>query len=297
MEELPGTVPQQGAAVAGEPDVIPIDQSPVVHVAEADEPAIAADDNGIIPIADEPEESGARRKPRGCPACQRMVPAGAVICVLCGYDFRKGFQPGRGAGAGVIRPGVLTCPTCGYDLRGLKSPKCPECGETASAAAVKDVAKRRTAEEQYRFMYILPWAMLGSGLFVSAVVLAATGRSAAIPWYMVLFAGQLVSGFIVYVACGLLWIGFDAPLWLQAVRLGGISAVMMALRVMASLLGARFFAFGITGMFGLLILGTLYCWMLAVLLDLDFEDAWLLAAMIYVGQLVAWLVLGGMLGL
>ena len=247
---------------------------------------------GPIPIAEEPEPE-IHTGPRPCPACLRPMPGGAVLCVLCGYDARKGYQIGTGVGAGVIATGMLTCPHCGYDMKGLKTPVCPECGKHVSRAAAKDVGKARKEAAQVRMMYVLPSVMFVAGVGVSAMILGASGREDMIPAHLVILTAKIVIAFTVYFLCGIAWIGFDAPLHVQAVRIAGVVAVTYVLLMLIKVSPLGRGGFYLWGVYA--IVGAIYAWLLATMLDIDLEDAWLVAVLMYLAQMVVTMVLWTMM--
>ena len=247
-------------------------------------------DEGPIPIAEEPE-TAVQGVARGCPGCRHTVPAGAVLCVHCGFDFRTGFKRGTGAGATSRDGGVLACATCGYDLTGLKSPRCPECGELLKGKGARRLRDMKAEKAALHKMYLTPGIMIGVGLLLLAGVVSANGLTSSLPAIAITLTCQIVVAYLAYLFCAFAWIGFDAPLHVQALRLAALSIlffpIFLLLRVAPWRSGRGYFI----GPYGLL--GALYVWTMAWLLDMDIEDAWMLGILTFAAQAVATLVLFG----
>ncbi len=190
-------------------------------------PAGAA--GGPIPIEPEALPSNLHTE---CPECLRPILPGSSICIGCGHDLRAAATKTHAehaehadATADVAKP----CPHCGYDLRGLRAMRCPECGKAiTSASGLKRPWSRRLRDEQLardlqRIDYLRPLIMIPAAAFVMTVGVALIEKS----WedlarlWITLIGGWIV-GIVVYLAYGLIWLGFDSPWKLLVLRIGAV---------------------------------------------------------------------------
>lgn len=216
-------------------------------------------------IALEPEKERPQLHTRQCEQCAKLINAEVSVCPYCNYDVRMG-PPGR-------EP-LHTCINCGYDLAGLPEPPiCPECGTENPKRRPKSARRIELEQESratIRKAYLRPAIMLAVGLLGLLIVAASHGRPTDVLAYGLKFLIGVPVGLGVYVVCCLIWIGFDMPLHLIAFRLAAIYAVV-------DLLGALG---GLLGIFKLLVLGLIYVTYVGLLmeeLDLDLQDALILA--------------------
>ncbi len=162
------------------------------------------------------------------------MPPDAVLCVSCGYDTRKGFQVGTGLGASATSSGVTKCPHCGYSLKGLKSRVCPECGKNAHISKAEQL--RMESRRAVRRAYMTPAVMIAAGLGTAVLVLSVSGLGLAVLPVLIEWPFNVGFGLAAYLCLCALWLGFDAPLHLSALRMGavyataaGIGSIMLVL--------------------------------------------------------------------
>lgn len=178
--------------------------------------------DALAPVAEVP-------KPRAlkvCPACGKAREQDSVVCVSCGFDERAGFQRGTGVGASAKKGGKIVCAFCGYDLKGIRKPRCPECGKVQPLITEKE---DRAAESKAiaRKAYWKPILMIVIGLGGLIIMGAAQGKGGATVVELLLkYAIGVPIGLLVYVLCCAIWIGFDAPLHRVTLSLAGIYAVV-----------------------------------------------------------------------
>ncbi len=192
------------------------------------DPADDIDDADVIPLAPEDETEDERLK--SCPVCFHRYPPEAGTCANCGFDESRGIESSRFVEKSRAPVGHhnahhtdLPCPNCGYDMSRATSLICPECGKPMPTRAkmTREQVSRETAREAYR----KPAIQLGVGLAIMVLVgLIISGPSALIIYPLALVLQGLI-GLGVFYLCCLLWIGFDAPLKLNALTLLGIYAV------------------------------------------------------------------------
>jgi predicted RNA-binding Zn-ribbon protein involved in translation (DUF1610 family) len=211
------------------------------------------------------------------------------ICKECGFDRKTGHSVGHAAteaieaAAGVPRAkrAAKPCTKCGYDLTGLKTGTCPECG----TFNIRRMNPRETERQTLRKMFVQPLLMIGIGLAIAMVVYGlGSGLGGAVN-YLMYYALSVPIGFAAYVGCSMVFIGFDEPLGVTFVRLAGVYAVTDAC---ASALGFVPFVSWITWP----IQAFIYLGLLMQVMELDLEDAWLVAAITFVVHVVAVLLLG-----
>jgi len=115
------------------------------------------------------------------------------------------------------------CPDCGYSIVGLTSDRCPECGVhliTALAAA----ARKAKAREGLKHEYTVAAVALGIAvLALSAITTIAVGPI-GIPFMLLQLVILTPLAFVAYLICCSLWIGFDMPLGITALRLAATFA-------------------------------------------------------------------------
>jgi hypothetical protein len=203
-------------------------ERPRASPAPVDPPA----EEGIFGMVDldalQPVETGPKpRELKVCPACGKAREKDSVVCVNCGFDDRAGFQRGTGVGASSRKGGTTTCPGCGYDLKGLKKPRCPECGKVLPLVTDRE---DRDAESKSiaRKAYLRPVLMFVIGIMGLLILGAVRGHGGPdmIVRLLLTYAIGVPIGLLVYVICCLIWIGFNAPLHRVALSLAGIYAIV-----------------------------------------------------------------------
>jgi predicted RNA-binding Zn-ribbon protein involved in translation (DUF1610 family) len=200
---------------------------PEPAAATAYDPADDIDEADIIPLAPEDEIEDQRLK--SCPVCFHRYPPEAGTCANCGFDESRGIESSRFVEKSraptqhrSTHHADFPCPNCGYDMSRSVSLTCPECGKPMPTRAkmTREQVSRETAREAYR----KPAIQLGVGLAIMVLIgLLISGPSALIIYPLTLLL-QGVIGLGVFYLCSLLWIGFDAPLKLNALTLLGIYA-------------------------------------------------------------------------
>ena len=214
-----------------------------------------------------------------CPACQRMMPTDATVCVHCGFDKRQGYQRATGIGATGRKGGTTMCPKCGYDMTGLKRPICPECG---NKKIFKTDGERRELEarEAERALWITPLVMIGVSAVVCIGYCVSLGNPLlAIGWFILELFGA-AGAFVGYVVAAVI-VGWTYSVWHTFLRLFAITMVLAATWVF---IPAGF------GLVGWIISVPLVALLAYRLLDLDASYAWIVAVLILVGRLLGYIV-------
>jgi len=246
----------------------------------------AAEDNSIpleeIVNSGEGLGAGASRAngrgPRDMPMCSYCgmpLKDGAIICLGCGMNSTTGlFLNGKPASA------AHNCVKCGYDMRGLKTPRCPECG-TVNTRAVR--LKHVPREQELRDNYLRPAVYAALGLAVSIPLAGLRFGWTQVPSHLLGLAAGIVAGVIGFCICGLIWLGFETRPAAIAARIAGIVCLTDA----ASELGALVPFSGL----GYILPIVAYVALLSDMFDLDTSDAALVSLVtlgVYVGM---WLLL------
>jgi hypothetical protein len=205
---------------------------------------------------------------RPCPICSRPLARTDVVCISCGYNAATGVKiaTDHSAPAPLATSGSK-CIKCGYNLKGLKVPKCPECGHLAGPGD-KRARERELAKQAVRWEYIKPLLQFAIGSTIACAVLFNATNSGTTPViYMVTYLVSVPVGVAVFWVCCAMWLGFDAPMHLTALRLAGIYAVADATYLVIS-----------ATMFPLTLLANaislfVYIGLLAETLEMEIQDA------------------------
>lgn len=149
-----------------------------------------------------------------CAGCGILMPPGVSLCARCGHF--AGSTAAKG-------PGIAgRCAQCGYDLRGLREPRCPECGTVFAAGRAQ--WRRAYSQNEARRAWVRPLVMLPAGLAVSLIGGAITGGGLGFLFRIIRYAVELPITTAVFWACALLWVGSDAPAGLTLLRLAAVVA-------------------------------------------------------------------------
>lgn len=159
------------------------------------------------------------------------------------------------------------CPNCNYSIVGLKSDRCPECGIELMPALRAAARKARQREGLVR-EYTVAASLLGGGLLVALAGATLINGGAGALWYLIGFALTIPLAFIAYMTCCALWIGFDMPIAITALRLAAIYAWSDAVRIVLTLLMGEYLAI-IAWMISMAVM----FWLLNKWLELDFVDS------------------------
>jgi len=203
-----------------------------------------------------------------CPSCQSSVPHGSAICVQCGYDLIKGkaikidTSIPKEESAVPAREGK--CGKCGYSIKGLKAPRCPECGTLIGRLTDRERRDRENAQT-VKWAYLKPLIHLAIGLLGAGIFYGAMGEPELIGFHVFRYVITVPIGVIIFLACCYLWIGFDAPVHLLCLRLAGVYALVD--------LSAIFASFIPVWPVQAAIVTFAYIGLLAESLDLDIQDA------------------------
>lgn len=233
----------------------------------------------LEPGADEPKVSPCRN-------CGAPLAASAVLCVSCGFNRQLGRTAREGDVAAALPPPGpnaprrgrrIKCGQCGYDLRGITGMKCPECGASA-LAPTRQEKDRETSAAVAREAYLKPLIYFAVGFgAVSLIQLFSQGPMHAAA-YALGYAIQLPIGVAVFWVCCLVWIGFDAPIHLTALRLAGIYALVDLADVI--------FTFVPIPLVGWAVPLFIYIGLLMDLLEMDLQDAVIVALITFLVRTV-----------
>ncbi|MBC7833719.1 MAG: hypothetical protein H7Y88_01285 [Phycisphaerales bacterium] len=228
-----------------------------------------------------PKNIGLQQMPT-CPGCEAVMLPGTVLCVQCGFDTRKGVKRDTGVTVEIEGESDSTrCPRCKYDMSGLKKPQCPECG--AVVYRKRKTERERLKEESRtvaRKAYLYPAITAAVGILGALMFFNAINRTDQLDWYFLNLAVQIQVGLAMYFVVCLIYMGFDAPFRMTAIRLASVYSVIQLLRAMVLAMQLPRIAY----MGPHVIVGAIYLMLLCKMLDLDFEDAWLLALLTYMGM-------------
>lgn len=249
--------------------------------AAAEEPALTFDDGAGFGegLGVEEMDAGiaaiAAAQPKECQNCGLFLPQSTVICTRCGLNT----QTGKVLGTEKIVGETRQCIKCGYSLKGLKNMKCPECGTVNLVKTKEDKQRediRKTSRAVVRNEYLKPLIMFVVGLAIAVGIASQVGAdpTGTVILLLIKYAVFVPIGVIVFFVCCLLWMGFDAPMHLTALRLAAAFALTDTMYIPSQMLG--FYGIGVT----ICALGLI----LHVLMDLDIQDAIIMAVLLNLVQ-------------
>ncbi len=234
-----------------------------VCASKRSEPGSESGDISLVPV-DSPAVS---RAP--CPFCGSALAVGAVSCTACGkipsvYEVAKERNPE------IDRLSPQPCSSCGYDLRGLPTPKCPECG-TLNSRAGRATDLEETSREIFRAELRRPIILGSVSLVMAIALLLATKGPIAAGTFLLLYPVRVGIGAGAFVVCGLLGMGIDPPLWLICLRMAAIIPTVYLVQAACS--ATRLPGIGVVGFIGATLV---FGFLLTELFDLEFSDSWLI---------------------
>lgn len=198
----------------------PLEEGHAVEVIELAEEGWTAETSPEPVIAQPVVKVVERDGVRECPGCAAVLGSGAVVCMRCGLNL----MTGRNIGGGRGKSGSKKCIKCGYDMSGSPTVRCPECGTVNLKKGSREYDKemsRQVAREEIR----KPLIYMAIGLpimFVGAWI--ADGSVASGVMQLIGFAITLPLGVLAFFLVSWWLIGFDEPLWIGGLKLGGIYA-------------------------------------------------------------------------
>jgi hypothetical protein len=185
-----------------------------------------------------------------------------------------------------------------YDLEPVDDPQSSAPGQppstpehqiripTAGQVSAERRQRTRALEEQSRAdtirqAYSTPLLMMIAGATAVNLILALTDGIQAIPPYLLGYLVSVPIGVAVFLLCCMLWMGFDAPIHLIALRLAGIYAVTDVAFALLS-----FVPFG--GIVLWVVPLALYVGLLSEMLEIELRDAVIVGLLTFIAkQLVA----------
>lgn len=168
----------------------------------------------------------------------------------------------------VAKVPPVHCPQCKYDIRNLAGDTCPECGISLLAAIRKQERKSRARGDLKR-AYVQSMASMVLAFGLMAGMLLLMERIDDLTLYLIKYTVFVPLGLVVFAACSAIWIGFDQPFGITAIRLAAIYAIADAVGVAVKVLPIPLVQFIIPS---LVYIGLLIKW-----LELDTQDAVILA--------------------
>lgn len=189
-------------------------------------------------------------------------------------DTPKG-PPPRASAMPVAKPAPLPCPDCGYELRGTRLDRCPECGKVITSGVLNRISNKSKVN-LWRDVYKEPvlWAAFGTAVGMTAwgIDMGLMGLLAFLVYGLFLVA----TGWVIFLICSLIWIGFDQPLHTIAVQLAGVYLGVSGISVLTDLIPIPLIPWLINLAF---LIG-----LLQKLLDIDTNDAIAVAIFVNLGR-------------
>lgn len=186
-------------------------------------------DDEIISLIDTAPPLPAKTGLAMCPSCGSSVPHGAAICVQCGLDLQKGSQlrtdktvPKEET---AVPPRQGKCGKCGYSIKGLKVPRCPECGTIIGRMTDRERRNQDSAAAAKR-AYVKPFIQIAIGLIGAIAIASGVHGPGGALGALIAFGAFYAVVSVIFFICGMLWIGFDSSMHLIALRLAGVCALI-----------------------------------------------------------------------
>lgn len=242
----------------------------------------ASEPEGFDVFALEPSADDPKLAP--CRNCGAPVAESAVLCVSCGFNKKLGRTARESDVAAALPPPNPTAPQrarrtkcgqCGYDLRGITAPTCPECGASAMAPTRQE-KDRENSKAVAKEAYLKPLVYFAVGYLGVCFIAGLQGGVGHVLFYSISLAIQIPIGVAVFWACCLVWIGFDAPIHLTAIRVAGIYAL-------SDLAGS---VFGFLPLVGWVASLLVYAGLMMELLEIDLQDAVLVSVATFVVKVI-----------
>ena len=183
----------------------------------------------------------------------------------------------------------LPCPECGYDLRGLRDGQCPECGLKLTYSVMRRAQDLRAGVKPQGGFERKPIYMATVGLLLSGSVWWMSAGDAGLVAFGVDFVFTVTIGWLVFFLCSIAWIGFDQPLrttFVQTVGALGMFAGIWSVMMLIPVPGLIRSVLGFFILMGLL----------GDALDIDYQDAGIIAIIVSVLKFAFWTTVMVMLG-
>lgn len=194
--------------------------------------------------------------------------------------------PCGGCGGGMVRSDIV-CIKCGFNrVTGARGPS-GGAGESERASKRKERSRpltvRDDGQREARNAYIKSAVILAICLPI-AVVIWSVMPGIEMPIWLALatFGVMYVATLVVYFICSLMWIGFDEPLKLEALRLAAACAITEIARAVLSPLPMNWRVQAVVQ----LIIGFVFVASVMQLMEMDKEDAIMFAVLTWVIRLV-----------
>lgn len=234
-----------------------------------------------------------------CAGCGSSVPHGAAVCVQCGLNQQTGRAAAtvvRGPEPEPVYADPMQCAGCGERLTSLSKRTCPKCGLKNRNLSARERGKASSGMELSRSVRRLLIAT-GVGLLVLVAVVSQVASDRGLsPWVgAALAAGwwlaDFIFGMLLYLLASLTYKGVGDALWLIALRVGAISAIMPSVGWLLGLLKLS--------VLGLILYICVSVELTARFLDMEYQEAiafafiWSIASWFGNGPLIGW-VLGAL---
>ncbi len=175
----------------------------------------------------------------------------------------------------------LPCPQCRYDLRGLRADICPECGLKLTYGARRRAQDLREGRKSSGWFDRKAVVMALIGLAVSSAILGIQHGPVGLMVFGIDFVFTVVIGWLVFFVSSVVWIGFDQPLRTTVLQTIGAFGFFAGVAVLLSLIP-------IPGLITSLIAFAVLAGVLSDLLELDFQDAAIIALLVTVVRIAFW---------
>lgn len=229
-----------------------------------------------------------------CPCCGRPRLADVKKCLGCGYDPTIGVTSSNRFRGERQGDGRATCPACRYQLHGVRSLKCPECGEALVGEKGFRAWRREQAVQGDPAHYRKPALLLAIGLAITMIVgsfeafaggAGAVEAGRAVGGLLGGFAIVTVIALVVFTVYAVVFGGVDEPIPLLVLSIGATMAMTFATGAIVELVPLPLF-------FPVIVVAAVQVHFLVTLLDQEVQDAAVVTVLTWLGAAGTILLLG-----
>ncbi|MBX3364750.1 MAG: hypothetical protein KF866_08305 [Phycisphaeraceae bacterium] len=178
----------------------------------------------------------------------------------------------------------IPCPHCGYDLQGLFVPQCPECGgKVQPGRALRTAPPPPTSLADRPNLYA--GLLLAGGFLASVLIFILTSEVSDVSLLTVglavgIQAAMLLIACLVYFGCAMVWIGWASHVSTTMLQVAAAYSLAAVASMLLGLIPVPFLPW--------LISVVILIGLLMSLVDLDLEEAVIVALLVFLVRAAIW---------